>query len=114
MTPARFQPWPEASLHSVARKFLDEADLGDDATRAAVVEFMPMSFAAVNRVQRREGALLSGACTRHPVATGARCVMPCKAAHWTPCRGDCVTLLRFGCPAKPAGVQDVLRGGAPP
>ena len=45
-----FQPWPEASLHSVARKFLDDADLGDDVTRAAVVEFMPMSFAAVNRV----------------------------------------------------------------
>jgi dynein heavy chain len=28
-----FQPWPEASLHSVARKFLDGTDLGDDATR---------------------------------------------------------------------------------
>lgn len=48
----RFQPWPEASLHSVAKKFLDECDLGDDATRAAVVEFMPFGFAAVNKVGR--------------------------------------------------------------
>ncbi|KIY98975.1 dynein heavy chain, partial [Monoraphidium neglectum] len=45
-----FQPWPEASLHSVARKFLDECDLGSDATRAAVVEFMPFGFAAVNKL----------------------------------------------------------------
>ena len=45
-----FQPWPEASLHSVARKFLDECELGDDAVRAAVVEFMPFSFATVNKV----------------------------------------------------------------
>lgn len=45
-----FQPWPEASLYSVARKFLDECDLGDDTVRAAVVEFMPFSFAAVNKV----------------------------------------------------------------
>jgi len=49
--PPRFQPWPEASLHSVAHKFLDECDLGDDATRAAVVEFMPFGFAAVNKVR---------------------------------------------------------------
>jgi hypothetical protein len=48
----------------VARKFLDECDLGSDATRAAVVEFMPFGFAAVNKVgpqhQARgmEGALL--------------------------------------------------------
>ena len=34
----------------MARKFLDETDLGDDATRDAVVEFMPFSFAAVNKV----------------------------------------------------------------
>ena len=52
---ARFQPWPEASLHSVARKFLDECDLGDEAARAAVVEFMPFSFAAVNKVRSRGG-----------------------------------------------------------
>ena len=36
-----FQPWPEASLFSVAKKFLDEIDLGDDNLRSAVVEFMP-------------------------------------------------------------------------
>lgn len=47
-----FHPWPEASLHSVARKFLDETDLGGDAARAAVVEFMPFGFAAVNRASR--------------------------------------------------------------
>eukprot|EP00877_Chromochloris_zofingiensis_P015255 jgi/Chrzof1/9984/Cz04g22250.t1 len=47
-----FQPWPEASLYSVARKFLDECDLGDDTVRAAVVEFMPFSFAAVNKASK--------------------------------------------------------------
>jgi hypothetical protein len=48
----RFQPWPEASLTSVARKFLDEADLGDDAVRAAVVDFMPFSFSSVNKASK--------------------------------------------------------------
>ncbi|KAI8464229.1 MAG: flagellar alpha dynein [Monoraphidium minutum] len=51
-----FQPWPEASLLSVARKFLDGADLGGDAARAAIVEFMPFSFAAVNKARRGTGA----------------------------------------------------------
>lgn len=45
-----FQPWPEVSLLSVARKFLDEVDLMSDTVRNAVVEFMPFSFAAVNNV----------------------------------------------------------------
>ncbi|KAK9817742.1 hypothetical protein WJX72_001478 [[Myrmecia] bisecta] len=48
-----FQPWPEASLHSVAKKFLDEVELGSEAIRAAVVEFMPYSFAAVNEKSKR-------------------------------------------------------------
>jgi dynein heavy chain len=47
-----FQPWPEASLASVARRFLDGVELGDDAARAAVVDFMPASLAAVNRASR--------------------------------------------------------------
>lgn len=45
-----FQPWPEVSLLSVARKFLDEVDLVSDTVRNAVVEFMPFSSAAVNNV----------------------------------------------------------------
>jgi hypothetical protein len=45
-----FQPWPEVSLLSVARKFLDEVDLVSDSVRNAVVEFMPFSSAAVNNV----------------------------------------------------------------
>jgi hypothetical protein len=49
-----FQPWPEASLFSVAKKFLDEIDLGEDALRSAVVEFMPYSFALVNKVSKSE------------------------------------------------------------
>lgn len=49
----RFQPWPESSLFSVAKKFLDEIDLGDDALRNAVVEFMPYSFALVNKVSKK-------------------------------------------------------------
>ena len=48
-----FQPWPEASLFSVAKKFLDEIDLGADALRSAVVEFMPYSFALVNKVSKK-------------------------------------------------------------
>jgi hypothetical protein len=45
-----FQPWPEVSLLSVARKFLDEVDLVSDAVRNAVVDFMPFSFGVVNNV----------------------------------------------------------------
>ena len=30
-----FQPWPEASLLSVAERFLKDVDLGDDAVRSA-------------------------------------------------------------------------------
>eukprot|EP00955_Chlamydomonas_euryale_P104726 365589-Chlamydomonas_euryale.AAC.1 len=48
-----FQPWPESSLFSVAKKFLDEIDLGNDALRGAVVEFMPYSFALVNKVSSK-------------------------------------------------------------
>ena len=38
---------------SVAHKFLDEVELGNDAIRSAVVEFMPYSFAAVNAQSKR-------------------------------------------------------------
>lgn len=48
-----FQPWPESSLFSVAKKFLDEVDLGEDNIRNAVVEFMPYSFSLVNKVGGR-------------------------------------------------------------
>jgi dynein heavy chain len=45
-----FQPWSEVSLLSVARKFLDDVELESEAVRNTVVEFMPFSFAAVNKV----------------------------------------------------------------
>eukprot|EP00891_Asterochloris_glomerata_P001316 jgi/Astpho2/1316/Aster-06188 len=48
-----FQPWPESSLLSVAKKFLDDVELGSDSIRNAVVEFMPYSFAAVNAQSKR-------------------------------------------------------------
>ncbi len=38
---------------SVAQKFLDDTELGSDAIRAAVSEFMPYSFALVNGESRR-------------------------------------------------------------
>ena len=38
---------------SVAKKFLDDVELGNEAIRAAVVEFMPYSFAAVNAQSKR-------------------------------------------------------------
>lgn len=56
-----FQPWPEASLHSVAKKFLDECDLGEEAVRTAVVEFMPFSFSTVNKVWTAAGAAATAA-----------------------------------------------------
>lgn len=37
----------------MAHKFLDDVELGSDAIRAAVVEFMPYSFAAVNAQSKR-------------------------------------------------------------
>lgn len=43
-----FQPWPEEALLSVARKFTDQLELGDDETRDSVVRFMPFSFSKVN------------------------------------------------------------------
>lgn len=56
-----FQPWPESSLLSVARKFLDEVDLVSEPVRNAVVEFMPFSFGAVNNVSFV--CLGAGSCT---------------------------------------------------
>lgn len=50
-----------SSLFSVAKKFLDEVDLGDDC-RNAVVEFMPYSFALVNTVSKSEYVFLVCAC----------------------------------------------------
>jgi hypothetical protein len=38
---------------SVAKKFLDDVELGNESIRAAVVEFMPYSFAAVNAQSKR-------------------------------------------------------------
>jgi hypothetical protein len=76
-----FQPWPEVSLLSVARKFLDEVDLMSDTVRNAVVEFMPFSFSAVNNVS--VGAQLGAV-----EAAGA-----CK---WPPCHA-CSLCLKAAC-----------------
>eukprot|EP00916_Digyalum_oweni_P005776 GHVL01010034.1.p1 GENE.GHVL01010034.1~~GHVL01010034.1.p1 ORF type:complete len:2742 (+),score=421.27 GHVL01010034.1:35-8227(+) len=43
-----FHPWPKDALHSVAKKFLENATL-DDQVRDNVVAFMPFSFEEVNR-----------------------------------------------------------------
>ena len=37
----------------MAKKFLDDVELGSEVIRAAVVEFMPYSFAAVNAQSKR-------------------------------------------------------------
>ena len=47
--PYRRRPW----CCSVAKKFLDDVELGSEAIRAAVVDFMPYSFAAVNAQSKR-------------------------------------------------------------
>ena len=48
-----FQPWPEEALLSVSKHFLAKVDLGSDATRASVTNFMPFSFIAVNALSAR-------------------------------------------------------------
>jgi len=43
-----FQPWPATSLHSVAKKFIDDVQLDSKEIRDAIVDFMPESFTEVN------------------------------------------------------------------
>ena len=49
-----FQKWPMDALRSVSRKFLDSMDLGSDESKAAIIEFMPVSFDIV----QKESALI--------------------------------------------------------
>lgn len=44
---------PEASLHSVAGKFLDDLEVESEEVRKAVVEFMPASFSSVGATARK-------------------------------------------------------------
>ncbi len=44
-----FHPWPNDALLDVARKFLEEVELGADEVREGVIEFMPYSFEIVGR-----------------------------------------------------------------
>jgi len=44
-----FTQWPEDALLSVAAKFLDEVEMGEDL-RKSVEQFMPYSFKSVNQV----------------------------------------------------------------
>eukprot|EP00698_Gefionella_okellyi_P011837 TRINITY_DN3147_c0_g1_i1.p1 TRINITY_DN3147_c0_g1~~TRINITY_DN3147_c0_g1_i1.p1 ORF type:complete len:4003 (-),score=857.71 TRINITY_DN3147_c0_g1_i1:159-12167(-) len=48
-----FHPWPEDALLSVARRFLADTDLGDEAARDGITRFMPFAFKAVNEVSAR-------------------------------------------------------------
>ena len=45
-----FQPWPEEALTSVSKKFLDDIDLGEPQNKENVMNFMPYSFLAVQKV----------------------------------------------------------------
>jgi len=45
-----FQPWPEEALTSVSKRFLDDVDLGEPEAKLAIMNFMPYSFLAVNKV----------------------------------------------------------------
>jgi len=44
-----FQPWPEEALLSVSKRFLEDMDLGTDAEKTNIINFMPYSFIAVNQ-----------------------------------------------------------------
>ena len=43
-----FQPWPELALYDVAKRFLQEVELGDEDARESIIKFMPFSFGQVN------------------------------------------------------------------
>ena len=43
-----FQPWPEQALYDVAKRFLNETELGTPESKEAIVKFMPFSFGKVN------------------------------------------------------------------
>jgi len=43
-----FQPWPETALFDVAKRFLDDVDLGTQQSKDAITKFMPYSFGRVN------------------------------------------------------------------
>jgi len=45
-----FQPWPEEALASVSKRFLDQEDLGTEEAKVSVINFMPYSFIAVEKV----------------------------------------------------------------
>ena len=44
-----FHDWPREALLSVASRFLGATELGEDAVRQGVIEYMPFSFNAVNQ-----------------------------------------------------------------
>jgi dynein heavy chain len=45
-----FHPWPKDALLGVAKRFLADVDLGDEAVREGVTNFMPFSYEMVNKV----------------------------------------------------------------
>ena len=53
---------------SVAKKFLDDMELGSDSIRAAVIEFMPYSFSAVE-IQAKKFFEVGPSCDAH-IVTG--------------------------------------------
>ena len=63
--------------YSVAKKFLDDIELGSEAIRAAVVEFMPYSFAAVNAQSKR---FLEVGLTAHCMGLGNSCAAVAASA----------------------------------
>jgi dynein heavy chain len=44
-----FQPWPEQALYDVAKRFLNDTELGTPENKEVIIKFMPFSFAAVNK-----------------------------------------------------------------
>ena len=44
-----FQPWPETALYDVAKRFLNDTELGTPENKETIIKFMPFSFGAVNK-----------------------------------------------------------------
>ena len=46
----RLQPWSEEALASVSKRFLDGEDLGTEEAKQAIINFMPYSFLAIDKL----------------------------------------------------------------
>ena len=99
----------------MAKKFLDDVELGSEAIRAAVVEFMPYSFAAVNAQSKRFLEV-----TKHAIRLHHGCPHPtvlcCSPAHLCTAadQGILCALVHAACGTNCTSMQSTPPAAAPP